>query len=152
MLEEYRVVFYEPAAALGVELAERQGQAARELYKWKRTLPERWKTLNIENVDIPDRGYIHVGEPIPVRLVLDCGLMHPDELLVQVYYGPLTAHGDFVQTRVTNLMLTSIIGTRAVFEGTYTTPDSGQHGVALRVLPHHPHVPDPVDIGLIVWV
>ena len=152
MLEEYRVVFYEPAAALGAVLAERQGQAARELYKWKRTLPERWKTLNIENVDIPDRGYIHVGEPIPVRLVLDCGLMHPDELLVQVYYGPLTAHGDFVQTRVTNLMLTSIMGTRAVFEGTYTTPDSGQHGVALRVLPRHPHVPDPVDIGLIVWV
>jgi starch phosphorylase len=152
MLDEYRMAFYEPAAALGAVLAEQQGRAARDLYLWKRTLPERWKTIQIIGVEIPDRGVIHVGEPVPVRLVLDCGAMNPDELLAQVYYGPLTAHGEFVQAHVANLSLSHVEGSRATFEGTYTTPDSGQHGVALRVLPRHPHVPDPVDLRLVVWV
>jgi len=152
MLDEYRMAFYEPAAALGAVLGEQQGRAARELSRWKRTLPERWKTLRVISADVPDRGVIHVGEPVPVRLVLDCGAMNPDELLAQVYYGPLTAHGEFVQARVANLSLSHVEGARATFEGTYTTPDSGQHGFALRVLPHHPHVPDPVDLQLVVWV
>lgn len=152
MLDEYRVAFYEPAASLGATLGEQQGRAARDLSRWKRTLPERWKTLQIISVDIPDRGFIHVGEPVPVRLVLDCGAMNPDELLAQVYYGPLTAHGEFLEARVANLALSHVEGGRATFEGTYTTSDSGQHGVALRVLPRHQHVPDPVDLQLVVWV
>ncbi len=88
-----------------------------------------------------------------MRLVLDCGAMKPDELLAQVYYGPLTAHGEFLaDARVANLSPSHVEASRVTFEGTYTTPDSGQHGVALRVLPRHPHVPEPVDLRLVVWV
>ncbi|MCX8051434.1 MAG: alpha-glucan family phosphorylase [Chlorobi bacterium] len=152
MLDEYRLAFYDPAAELGTELSKEQGRAAQELYKWKSELPSRWKALRLVALDIPDTDFCHVGEPIPVRLVLDCGSMKPDELLVQVYYGPISSHGKFLRAYTTNLPCVQMDGKVATFEGTYTVSESGQHGVAIRVLPRHKHVPNPVDLRLVFWV
>ncbi len=152
MLNEYRLSFYEPAAMLGATLAKDNAQNAQKLWQWKSSLPKRWKTLTPISVDIPEQSFTRVGEPIPVQLVLDCGMMRPEELQVQVYFGPVNSHGDFLRTTTANLPCTHLEGSIATFSGTYSTAESGQHGVALRVLPYHPHLPNPVDIGLVVWI
>jgi starch phosphorylase len=87
-----------------------------------------------------------------VRLVLDCGQMQHDELLVQVYFGPVNSRGEFIRAQTANLPCIKLDGSRATFEGSYSTSESGQHGMALRVLPYHRHVPNPIDVGLVLWI
>ncbi|MCX7930230.1 MAG: alpha-glucan family phosphorylase [Chlorobi bacterium] len=151
MLDEYRLAFYEPSAQLGTHLGKESGREARELYQWKQTIAQRWKTLRVVSLVIPDRQFSYVGERIPVRLVLDCGAMSPDELSAQVYHGPVNSHGEFLSSHTTNLSCVYAEGATAVFEGTYTTYESGQHGVTVRLLPRHRSVPNSIDLGLVYW-
>jgi len=152
MLNEYRLGFYEPAGALGRVLTRDRARAAQQLWQWKSSLEARWKTLKPCALDVPEQTFTRVGEPIYVRLVLDCGAMRPDELLVQVYFGPVNSRGEFLSAQTANLSCVRIEGSIATFEGTYSTAESGHHGVALRVLPYHPHVPNTVDVGLALWI
>lgn len=152
MLNDYHTMFYQPAAALVATMMESNASAARELFRWKSELPKRWQTLRVLSLDIPQQSHCRAGEPIPVRLVLDCGAMQPEELVVQVYYGPVTSHGEFLRASTANLLCVGKEGTIATFEGSYTVTESGQHGIALRVLPFHQHVPNLVDLGFVLWI
>jgi starch phosphorylase len=152
MLNEYRLRSYEPAAMLSQILMEGDAEQAKLLWKWKEELPARWKSLRVVAVEVPERSFTRVGEQIPVRLVLDCGQMQHDELLVQVYFGPVNSRGEFIRAQTANLPCIKLDGSHATFEGSYSTSESGQHGMALRVLPYHRHVPNPIDVGLVLWI
>jgi starch phosphorylase len=152
MLNEYRLRSYEPAAMLSQILMDGDAEQAKLLWQWKEELPARWKSLRVVAVEVPERSYTRVGEQIPVRLVLDCGQMQHDELLVQVYFGPVNSRGEFIRAQTANLPCIKLDGSRATFEGSYSTSESGQHGMALRVLPYHRHVPNPIDVGLVLWI
>lgn len=152
MLNEYRLRSYEPAAMLSQILMDGDAEQAKLLWQWKKELPARWKSLRVVAVEVPERSYTRVGEQIPVRLVLDCGQMQHDELLVQVYFGPVNSRGEFIRAQTANLPCIKLDGSRATFEGSYSTSESGQHGMALRVLPYHRHVPNPIDVGLVLWI
>jgi starch phosphorylase len=152
MLNEYRLRSYEPAAMLSQILMDGDAEQAKLLWQWKEELPARWKSLRVVAVEVPERSYTRVGELIPVRLVLDCGKMQHDELLVQVYFGPVNSRGEFIRAQTANLPCIKLDGSRATFEGSYSTSESGQHGMALRVLPYHRHVLNPIDVGLVLWI
>ncbi|MCS6999957.1 MAG: alpha-glucan family phosphorylase [Bacteroidota bacterium] len=151
MVRQYLDGCYRHAAQLSRSLAERNGLAAKALSQWKTQLPKRWSTLQILALELPNTTYCHVGEPVIVRVVLECGELQPEELLVQVYHGPTSSRGEFISAQATNLSLVKVEGTRATFEGSYTVTESGQHGVTVRILPYHPYVPNPVDLKHVLW-
>jgi starch phosphorylase len=84
------------------------------------------------------RVVAHV-EPGPLAL---------EELSVQVVHGPLAADGSFDEHRMTVVDMHPDADGR--FAATFVPEQAGRWGVAVRAMPTHPAMTNPVDTGLLV--
>jgi starch phosphorylase len=82
-----------------------------------------------------------------VTVALDLGGLSPDDVVVQCVHGRVGHDGDFVETEVVDLQ-PAAAGTYA---GDITIAAAGTHGVSARVIPVHPDLASPFDLGRIAW-
>jgi starch phosphorylase len=84
-----------------------------------------------------------------VRVLL--GSLDPDEVSVEVLFGPLDAQGEIVAGDPLPLTYLSSEGSVAVFSGAVPCREPGQHAFAARVLPFRRELVNKFETGKITW-
>jgi starch phosphorylase len=142
-------------------------QAARQFTRWRNHLQENWYNLRVLDVRIenprqptgkPSAGrdsqvqeVVMAGEPLTVTVEVQLGSLQPQDVIVQAYQGSVDDKGQIQNGRATPLRYVETVGDRAIFCGQVRYESSGLQGLAIRLLPFHPDMPDPYELRLMLW-
>ncbi|RMF39032.1 MAG: alpha-glucan family phosphorylase, partial [Chloroflexi bacterium] len=156
MVQEYNERFYQPAIRRYHRLMENDLARARALARWKARVRQHWPEVRVEDATANTIHEVKVGDHLTIRARVRLGGLTPDDVSVQVYHGPLNAEREIVEGKAETLALEADCPQPDdegwyTFSGTISCTSSGQHGYALRVLPHHEDLVTPYEPGLIVW-
>ena len=152
MMRQYAKQFYLPASELQRTLASNGGSPAHALADWLARVRAQWDSVQILDVDLSSGPEVDVGSALPIRARVALNGLQADELSVQVYVGRVGSDGavDGGVTFDATPMEADGDGARW-FESTVPLRQSGRMGLAVRVVPKHPHLTDPVEHGLVRW-
>jgi starch phosphorylase len=152
MVKEYFSKFYKTASENYARLSADDFHPARELVKWKGRMSEDFAGLRIESIQADTGRTYKSGEPIQVQADLFLGKMAPEDIRVDVYYGTIV--GDDVLQNSALAPLGEVQKTgegRYSFNGVIACGRTGNFGFKLRVIPFHPLMADPYEMGLVLW-
>jgi glycogen phosphorylase len=154
MVREYAELCYMPSAERGRLMEEEGMKRAKALAAWKAQVRQQWPQLSIERVwtEGPEDQELKVGNQLQVQAQIRLGSLKPTDVTVQLYYGRLNAEGLIVEGEAIPMLIAQSKGKgRYVFAGAIICATSGRHGYALRIVPHHPDLGNPFEMGLILW-
>ncbi|MDW7710539.1 MAG: alpha-glucan family phosphorylase [Deferrisomatales bacterium] len=152
MIREYAEHFYLPALQHWSRLSRSGFQAARALARWKERVRAAWPGVRVVSVEADDQREMHVGEEFAVRCTVALNGLDPQDVLLELYYGRLDPFGGLGEASRRTLRYDAVQedGTHD-FLGEVPCERSGKVGYAVRVLPHHPNLAGPWDLGLVAW-
>lgn len=152
MLREYAERLYLPAAQRYRHLTEDEMARAKALAQWKSHLHEHWPEIRVDNVEAEVPAELRVGAELQVRTQVNLGALEPQDVTVQLYYGPLDTRGEISKGEVMAMKWLESNGDgNQTFVGSIPASTSGRYGYALRILPHHEDLSNPYQPGLILW-
>jgi len=150
MVRDYVNELYEPAAAQG-EIMKADGFGrARALAHWKSRVRVAWPAVKILDVE-GDLTAADVGNERTVTGVVSLGELDTSDVMVQLAHGPVGPNGELVDPQVVAMEPESFNDGVANYGGTFTAERAGLYGFAVRVVPAHDDLPNPMDVGLITW-
>ncbi len=153
MLEDYVDGFYVPAAMLHQKMQRERQQTAESFAGWKQKVYRHWREVRIQEVKREDgRDEIQVGKAMPVEARIHLGALQPEDICVDLYYGPIDPDGDLVKALSEKMSTDGAPGEDGyVYRGTIPFSESGKFGFMLRIMPRHSLLVHPEDMGLVVW-
>lgn len=154
MVQQYFENYYKAALEKRQLFSERKWSNAKELAAWKVNIQKNWNSIKLANLVIPDNSKsIYVGQEVPITADIFLGELTPQDVEVQVYYGPLDQQDNPEYNETIKLKPDSrkLKDENYRFTGSITTRKSGQQGFTIRVLPKHPLLLNPFELGLIYW-
>ncbi|MEV6973698.1 alpha-glucan family phosphorylase [Kitasatospora sp. NPDC093806] len=156
MVREYVERLYAPAALAQRELAgERAGErfaGAGELAAWKAKVREGWPAVRVEHVeaDCPAEAQ-ELGSSLALRVQVALGPLEPSDVEVQVVSGRVDE-----SDRISDACLLALkpvggpdLDGRTRYEGSLELGRTGPFGYTVRVLPAHPRLASPAELGLV---
>ena len=144
--------FYAPANELYLKLVDGHGAGAAQLAHWKANLAESWAKVGVRNIDAPTNEPMMAGNKMKIFATVDLGPISPDDVLVEIYTGPLDANGTIVHAQRTEMVRTASEDNGAYrYVGSIVADTCGQQGFAIRVLPKNSNVELRLEPGLIRW-
>ncbi|MBM3279590.1 MAG: alpha-glucan family phosphorylase [Candidatus Handelsmanbacteria bacterium] len=151
MVRQYAEKLYLPNQLRWQQLNSDQERIHR-LSQWKGHVRTYWSQLRIEGVEAALPTQLRVGMRIPLRVTLDLGQLAPHDVRVELYLGKVTAQRELVHTETLPLSYQGRgEGHRHLFAGDFPCTNPGTHGYTVRVVPSHPDLRDPLDLGLVSW-
>jgi len=152
MVRQYVTDLYVPAARSSAALA---GDAedfggARALAEWKRRVTAAWPGVRVEHVEADD-GELTPGGRLTIRASVALGDLSPDDLTVEVVYGRAGDSDEILDPVRRPLVLDGEPGHDGVarYVGQAELGEPGPFGYTVRVLPSHPLVSSPAELGLV---
>lgn len=157
MVREYVERLYAPAAAAQRRLAGTVPDGspyggARGLAEWKARVRSAWPAVRVEHVeaggpaDAPE-----LGSTLALRVQVALGPLEPSDVDVQAVAGRVDE-----SDRITDAALVSLKssgrpdnGGRWLYEGPLELGRTGPFGYTVRVLPSHPLLASPAELGLV---
>jgi starch phosphorylase len=158
MLRDYVGQLYIPAAASARAIAADEYRGAVELAGWTERIKANWPALAIEHVDATSDhggsaadGAPRLGGALRVRALVQLGALAPEDLEVQVVYGRVDEQDQLRDAQTVALELTGVdpLG-RNRYDGVVELDRSGPFGYTVRVVPKHPQLSTPSELGLAV--
>jgi starch phosphorylase len=161
MVADYVTGMYEPTAARADALGRDGFARTQELAGWKTRLAEAWPDVSVE-VDDPGDGTSDVGEEREVSARVRLGGLSPEDVAVQVVHGAVTVGDELTATAVVELTLEAGSGDGGSgagpggagelrYRGSFTCDVAGRHGYTVRILPKHPLLAQPAEMGCVAW-
>jgi len=164
MVRQYVTELYTPAARSSRLLATGAGepsaaagsfQGARELAAWKERVTQAWPGIRVEHVEADD-GDLSPGDELIVRASVALGSLQPGDVTVEVVYGR-AGDADEISDPASALMtLEDSAGKDGVsadgvarYVGAAELGEPGPFGYTVRVLPRHPLLCGPAELGLV---
>jgi starch phosphorylase len=165
MLAEYARRFYCPAATRYHHLTSDTMDRVKALAQWKSEIRHAWQefavrevTLNSGNTDGGEelnsrQPQLKVGTELTVRALIKLGRVQPHDVNVELYHGPTDSWGNIREGMALPMAYEQKAGDEGEhwFTGRMECRATGQHGVAVRVLPNHPDQSNPFELGLVLW-
>jgi starch phosphorylase len=112
-----------------------------------------WDQIRIHRVQAPGGG-----EPVPVSRQLKIGAdvflhqLQPEDVDVELYFGPLTFEGEFTERETLPMNATSTDGKgNHHFEGEIPCSRTGKYGLTIRIMPTRKKMETPYSTGLVIW-
>jgi starch phosphorylase len=152
MVQEYFKKFYEPAYEKRKELQKEKWAKAIELADWKEKIRDKWSHIKVEKVlNGKKSNSIFVGEEFPVNSEINLGELTPDDVEVQLYFGPVENQDD-PELNSTVVMSPANSNNGVInYKGNIVTKHSGQQGFTIRIVPKNPMLISPFEVGLVYW-
>ena len=151
MVRDYVRELYAPAAASGRRLDGSQHAGARELATWKARVRATWQAVNVDHVEASGVGDSpEIGNALTVRAFVSLGDLAPGDVEVQVVHG--RAGEDDQLSDTVSMPLThaeAYEGGRHRYEGEVKLERTGPFGYTVRMLPSHPLLANPAELGLV---
>ncbi|MBI4606106.1 MAG: alpha-glucan family phosphorylase [Planctomycetes bacterium] len=151
MVEEYAERIYLPAAIHASMLEKDQFKAAKMLAAWKSHVQEHWQEVSILSVHADTARELELGSSLELKVRVLLGALAPEEVAVEVLYGPIDSQGEIVAGDALPLNFASCEGSVAVFTGSIPCRSAGQHGFVVRVLPFRRELANKFETGKITW-
>ena len=112
----------------------------------------RMMTMVLAFAGLPFAGLIGGAHADPAKGDVCAGNLSPDGVQVQLFHGALDNQGEIPNPSAAAMSHNGAHeGSAWVFTGTIPCRSSGQHGFAVRVLPHNADLANPFEPGLVVW-
>jgi starch phosphorylase len=150
MLTEYLDHAYLPAHRAGSRLATGNLDGARRLGEWRARVAGQWQDVNVR-VDRQQAAQTLVGGSMELTLRASLGGLSPDEVSVEVLYGPLDPGGEIRDGRIATAALAGSEGAEHVYRVELPASVTGMHGYAARVMPRHADLASRIIPDLITW-
>jgi glycogen phosphorylase len=147
MVRDYVTELYEPAAASAHAVAADDWARARSLASWKASTLLAWPAVRVTSVDV-DGSPAHEGDERAARASVELGHLSTSDVEVQLIHGSIDSTGSFIGRPSYVTMAPSGGGE---FGATYRVDAAGPYGVTVRVLPTHPALITPVELGRAAW-
>jgi glycogen phosphorylase len=154
MAQEYFENFYKPAYERRDLLLKNQSSEAKSFAAWKEKITRLWPQIEIRYIS--SNGSVkpvYVGENFPVKADVHLGELSPDDVEVQIYFGPTEKQDD--PNYYSNVIMKP--NGKKDQDGTYkysgniNCEKSGQQCFTIRVLPKHSLLINPFELGLVYW-
>lgn len=154
MLSDYTRAYYIPCIDRVERIRQSNYNFIRNLSVFKHNIRKFWHDIRItsENrADFPVEHSIRSGETVTLNATVYLGNLSPDDVAVEVYYGPLennqiqngmTAEMDFMKRSESSACHYSV--NLKITEG-------GEYGYTFRVIPKHSELFNKHDIPFIKW-
>jgi starch phosphorylase len=136
MISKYEAFSYAPAAKRLESLTSDSAKEAVVFSKQYERLGKLWGNINIETPVQEADGPFRVGDRFTVTAVVDLGELRPDEINVELYYGPLKTVDMISESHHKEMAVKENQG-----NGTYlytcdiTCDASGRYGFTVRAVP-----------------
>jgi starch phosphorylase len=151
MLRDYVLELYAPAAKSAETLAADNYEQARHFAAWKLRVTRAWPGVRVEHVETSSVGDApEVGSSLDIRATVALGELEADDVSVQAAYGRVGPHDELIDpVYVTFAPGPAGDDGRVVFTGTVPLSRTGAFGYTVRVVPSHPLMASPAELGLI---
>ncbi|GAT67630.1 alpha-glucan phosphorylase [Planomonospora sphaerica] len=151
MLRDYVVDLYTPAAQAARALSAGGHDQAKDFASWKLRVGRAWPGVRVEHVEASGLGDTpEVGASLELRATIALGELDPGDIEVQVAYGRVGLHDELVDPEYASLNADSRGDDgRAVFNGAIPLQRTGAFGYTVRVVPSHPLMAAPAELGLV---
>jgi glycogen phosphorylase len=148
MVADYVDQLYVPAAAAGRAAG---GQVARELAAFKAKVRAAWPGVRVDHVEsagLSDSPQL--GDELSLRAFVALDGLGPEAVDVQVVHGKVSPSDVLTDTVSEPLQLAeSYEGGRHRYEGSVKLRRTGPFGYTVRILPKHPLLAGPAELGLV---
>lgn len=153
MVVEYVEQMYAPSARRWMRMSADEFAAAKELAGWKSRMTEQWGQVKLLSVQAADEDELAVGSRLEVQARVHLGPIAPEDVSVEVYCGRLDRDGQILQGQGYPMRCDGPSTSEGTYRYLVAVPcqASGQHGYAVRVMPHHGDLTHRYDSGLICW-
>ncbi len=153
MVQEYTEKFYLPAAQRWRRFTADNYKVTREVAAWRSKLQSRWDEVRIEAVEANISEQTVVGNELPVSAQIRLGSIKPEEIAVELYFGPLDARGLITTGNSAPLTCEGSNGSMETYRYSGAIPCEycGRYGYALRIVPNHPELAARYHVGLVRW-
>ena len=149
MVRDYVVELYTPAVESSRTMATDSYAGARDLASWLRRVRGAWPAVRVSHVEASGVGDApELGQRLDVRAVVGLGDLTPDDVCVQVAFGPVDENDELREPTYLDLAAQSYDdGARVwIYEGGVPLERRGAFGYTVRVLPHHRLIAAPLDL------
>ncbi|MFN0095145.1 MAG: alpha-glucan family phosphorylase [Dehalococcoidia bacterium] len=152
MVSDYVAHAYSPAARSWHHLLHGgENPPARDLNRWVHRVRQDWGNVHVLTVE-DDHAEAASGRPVTIHVRGHWGGLADDDVRVDVVYGATSAVGEIERHQVVRMNRVGRDGDGTTSYAAAVSPaEGGRFGYAIRVLPDHPHVHNPLDLGLAVW-
>lgn len=153
MVEQYTTRYYMPAHTRSLDMLSGDMAEGRAYAGWRQHIEQHWGGVQIKAVRFSD-SHIKVGRELEVEAVVHLGQLKPEDVRVQLYYGPLNTHrviGLESPGSTVDMEMTRQEGDSHKFTTRVVYHTSGERGMSVRVVPHHEYLPSSIQPGLITW-
>jgi starch phosphorylase len=159
MVRDYVEQYYVPAAqSLRKTVAAPEGaengavyEGARELAAYRRRAEEAWPKIVVTDVDstgLPDTPVL--GSKLTLTATVYLAGLSPDEVTVQAVLGRVDSGDVLLDPVAVDMSYTGAADAgNQVFSTTTPLPLAGALGYTVRVLPRHPMLAAPNELGLV---
>jgi starch phosphorylase len=165
MVRDYARRFYNPAAARYRHLTAEAMSGAKALSMWKSNMKSAWAEFAIKSIKVqvsngeehpelnPKQPQLKIGSELSVRALIKLGKAEPDDVSVELYHGCVGGRGDIKDGSAVRMVHYEKVGQDGEhwFSGLIRCRETGRHGLAVRILPRHPGLVNPHELGLILW-
>ncbi|MBI9073432.1 MAG: alpha-glucan family phosphorylase [Melioribacteraceae bacterium] len=154
MVEEYTQKFYIQAHKRRKSLMENDWKEGKEFTEWKKKLINNWENVKfISYASESGKDEVKVGTNYSINAEVDLGQLTPNDIEVQIYYGKVDSRDEAHSNSIANMEYIPNGNKIGVFKykGEITCKSSGNFGFTLRILPKHPLLINPFELGVIRW-
>lgn len=152
MVREYTEKLYIPTAQRFRKLNADRAAAGRALTKFRADLRTHWHGVRVVELLGDTAGQYRVGDAPKITARVHLGPIKPENVLVEILHGATGASVELSDPeRIAMSRVRSDAEGDHIYEGTIPCRVSGQHGFAVRVVPHHAELPDGYDPAMAVW-
>jgi starch phosphorylase len=151
MVKQYVENLYTPAAVAERVINASSHQPARDLAAWTARVEAAWPGVHVAHVESGGVDSTpQLGEELNVRAYVELGDLAPDDVKVELVYGHARDGDVLTDTRRLRLNLEGHeLGSPATFHSTVKLDRSGTFGYTVRVVPNHPLLATPAELGLL---
>ena len=151
MLLEYHERFY--ARAMENERALRENNCAlcRDMAGYFDRVRKAWGALRIDGLASPSAPILTTGETLLVSARVFLAGLSPDDLAVELFYGPLSSQGEIGEPRRMEMKPRGKDGEFTIYSAEVTCDRTGRQGYTARILPKHRALVHPFLPGLVKW-
>ncbi len=137
MVREYNDKFYEPAMENYQRITENNAAGALEMVKEKARYNDQRASISIKSPEIHrEISDVYVDEQIKVSTEVCLGELTPEEVAVQVYYGPVDAHNNIIESHTEDMEMVEDLGEGHFrYEHSFSCRQAGRFGLTARITP-----------------
>jgi starch phosphorylase len=155
MVRDYFREMYEPVAVQNETLAADGYARAKKLAEWKRRVVAAWPDVKVLDVTSADSstGMVDLGSERSVTVEVHLGSLSTDDVAVELLHGAVGPGDELAETDIVHLSLghgaTSPGST--LYSGRFVCDHAGRHGYTVRIVPTHPDLAEPIEMGCVAW-